>query len=67
MKELNEFLTIKHQIRLLSEVVEDWILPSPYIVNEDALRIKEISTLLEQVKISLETQFTELMRASHGN
>lgn len=68
MKELESFLTTKHQIRLLRSFVTDYLLPSPCLGHEDLVRMRHVADLLMAVQNSLENEFEDFLKKdSHGN
>lgn len=57
--EFKSFLTTKHQLRLLLQVLDEWILPSQHFDEYDKASLITASDLLSVVHTSLECKFKE--------
>ena len=59
--DFESFLTTKHQLRLLLQVFDEWILPSQHFDEYDKALLITTSDLLSVVHTSLESKFKETL------
>lgn len=57
--ELDQFLTLKHQLHLLVQILDGWILPSDHLDEYDKAALISASDLIGTVRTSLECRFKE--------
>jgi hypothetical protein len=60
--ELEQFLTVKHQLHLLVQILDGWILPSEVFDQYDKAALINASDLISTVHTSLESQFKETIQ-----
>ena len=62
--ELESFLSTKHQLRLLLQILDEWILPSHHFDEDDKAALISASDLIGTVHSSLEDKFKENLEGS---
>ena len=62
--DLESFLTTKHQLRLILQVLDEWILPSDHFDEYDKAALISASDLINTVHTSLECKFKENLEGS---
>jgi hypothetical protein len=62
--DLESFLTTKHQLRLILQVLDEWILPSDHFDEYDRAALISASDLIGTVHTSLECKFQETLEGS---
>lgn len=62
--QLESFLTTKHQLRLLLQVLDEWILTSQHFDEYDKAALISASDLISTVHTSLECKFQENLKGS---
>jgi len=62
--ELESFLTMKHQLRLLLQILNSHILPSSHFNEEDKTSLVSASDLISNVHSSLEDRFQKNLKGS---
>lgn len=62
--ELESFLTMKPQLRLMLQILNDWILPSDHFNDQDKDALISASNLINTVHNSLENKFKENLKGS---
>lgn len=62
--DLESFLTTKHQLRLILQVLNEWILPKDHFDEYDKAALISASDLISTVHTSLECKFQETFEGS---
>lgn len=62
--DLDSFLTTKHQLRLILQVLDEWVLPSDHFDEYDKAALISASDLISTVHTSLECKFKESLEGS---
>lgn len=57
--DLEQFLTVKHQLHLLIQILDEWILPSQHLDEYDKAALISASDLIGTVHTALEYRFKE--------
>lgn len=61
---LESFLTTKHQLHLILQVLDEWILPSDNFDEYDKAALISASDLISTVHTSLECKFQENLKVN---